>query len=79
MSSTVNHDARSSRSGSYMNIPIMDRIRERRSTDIIEPKTTGFDVNSLYKTFVDALREPNNPKSPIGTQDYIDGYRELLK
>jgi hypothetical protein len=62
-----------------MNISITDKNKERRSTDIIEPKTTVFDVNSVYKTFVDALREPNNPKSPIGTQDYIDGYRELLK
>jgi len=79
MSNNINHETRSSRSGSYMSISITDKIKERRSTDTIEPKTTGFDVYSVYKTFVDALQEPNNPKSPIGTQDYIDGYRELLK
>ena len=39
----------------------------------------GFNVQNVYETFVNSLREPNNPKSPIGTQDYIDGYRELLK
>ncbi|CAF3951992.1 unnamed protein product [Rotaria sordida] len=39
----------------------------------------GFDVHAVYDRFVVSLREPDNPKSPIGTQDYIDGYRELLK
>lgn len=71
MSSTVNNEARS---GSYMNISITDRMRERRSTDI-----TGFDIHCIYKRFIDALQEPDNAKSSIGTQDYIDGYQELLK
>jgi hypothetical protein len=59
---------------------------EIRSADSIEPvvKTThstsvGFDVQSVYAAFVAALKEPENPKSLIGTQDYINGYRELLK
>jgi len=79
MSSTTNHETRSSRSGSYTNVQIPDKMRRRRSSDTSEPKTTGFDVNRVYRAFVDALREPDNQKSPIGTQDYIDGYRELIK
>jgi hypothetical protein len=63
MSSNANRGAYS---GSFM--------RERRSID-----TTEFDVERVYETFVRSLREPNNRKSSIGTQDYIDGYRELLK
>jgi hypothetical protein len=59
---------------------------EIRSTDVIEPiiettpiTPTGFDVKRVYEAFVAALKEPKNPKSPIGTQDYINGYRELIK
>ena len=59
---------------------------EVRSTDIIEPivRTThsitgGFDVQCVYQGFVAALKESQNPQSPIGTQDYINSYRELLK
>jgi len=59
---------------------------EIRSSDVMEPvvKTThttsgGFNVQSVYEAFVDALKESENPKSPIGTQDYINGYRELIK
>ncbi|CAF1137717.1 unnamed protein product [Adineta ricciae] len=56
-----------------------------KSGDSIEPvvKTThsssGFDVEHVYHAFVAALREPCNPVSSIGTQDYINGYRELIK
>ncbi|CAF0777388.1 unnamed protein product [Rotaria sp. Silwood1] len=57
-----------------------------RSADVIEPviKTTHtlpgeFDVLSVYEAFIAALRESQNPKSSIGTQDYINGYRELIK
>lgn len=55
-----------------------------QSADTIEPvdkkpKSDGFDVQSVYEAFVRALRQPNSPQSPIGTQDYINGYRELLK
>lgn len=57
-----------------------------RSVDRLEPvgksgstADEGFNVHSVYNAFVAALREPSNPKSPIGTQDYINGYRELLK
>ena len=59
---------------------------EIKSADVIEPiiettttTTDGFDVNRVYEAFVAALKEPNNPKSLIGTQDYINGYRELMK
>ena len=59
---------------------------EIRSVDAIESdiKTThlptdGFNVQRVYQAFVAALREPQNPKSPIGTRDYINGYRELIK
>jgi hypothetical protein len=59
---------------------------EIQSADVIEPvvKTThttpgGFDVQRVYEAFVAALKESNNPQSPIGTQDYINGYRELMK
>jgi len=59
---------------------------EIRSADVIEPivKTThspptGFSVHRVYEAFVSALKEPQNPNSLIGTQDYINGYRELLK
>lgn len=82
MSSHNNKEARpmrSSRSSSHTNIPIAEKMRRRRSSDTNEPRTTGFDVHRIYETFDDALREPENPKSPIGTQAYIDGYRELLK
>lgn len=58
-----------------------------RSADAIEPvekkhsneQTKEFNVQNVYSAFVASLREPNNSKSPIGTQDYINGYRELLK
>jgi hypothetical protein len=59
---------------------------EIHSIDGIEPivktpPTTpdGFDVNRVYEAFVAALKEPQNPKSAIGTQAYINGYRELMK
>jgi hypothetical protein len=74
------------RSDSLTNIPTVEKMRPRRSTDIIEPvartstsSSSGFDVQSVYEAFVCSLREADNPKSFIGTQDYINGYRELLK
>ena len=82
MSSTVNTEPRSSRSGSAIIISPTEKMRERRSTDLTEARSkssNGFDVQRVYETFVGTLREPDNPRSPIGTQDYIDGYRELLK
>jgi hypothetical protein len=82
----MNHEHRSSRSSSVLAAASTEKMRERRSTDIVEsnPRTsatpsTGFDVQRVYETFTAALRQPDNPKSPITTQDYIDGYRELLK
>jgi hypothetical protein len=75
MSSTVNTKARS---GSAKNIPPTEKMRERRSTDVTQVNS-GFDVQRVYETFVGALYEPDNPRSSIGTQDYIDGYRELIK
>lgn len=39
----------------------------------------AFDVQTVFQAFSNALREPNHNRSSIGTQDYIDGYRELLK
>ncbi|CAF0725626.1 unnamed protein product [Rotaria sordida] len=60
--------------------------KDIRSADVIEPvvKTTHaspgeFHVLSVYEAFVAALKESQNPKSPIGTQNYINGYRELIK
>ena len=56
-----------------------------KSGDSIEPvvktihSSSGFDVEHVYHAFVADLREPCNPVSPIGTQDYINGYRELIK
>ena len=55
-----------------------------QSADVIEPvlnkpKSDGFDVQQVYEAFVAALRQPDNAQSAIGTQDYINGYRELLK
>jgi len=79
MSSTVNHEARSSRSGICTSISITEKMRERRSNDTTEANTGGFDVHRVYQAFVDALQEPDNSQSPIGTQDYINGYRELIK
>lgn len=59
---------------------------EIQSADVIEPivkanhsTSTGFDVHRVYEAFLGTLKEPENPKSPIGTQDYINGYRELIK
>jgi hypothetical protein len=59
---------------------------EIQSADVIEPvfktiPTTpgGFDVHRVYEAFIAALKESQNPNSPIGTQDYINGYRELMK
>jgi len=56
---------------------------EVRSADVIEPvvktHSGGFDVQCVYEAFVGALKDPQNPKSPIGTQNYINGYRELIK
>ncbi|CAF0782992.1 unnamed protein product [Adineta steineri] len=59
---------------------------EIRSSDVIEPivktahsTSSGFDVHNVYEAFLSALKEPENPKSPISTQDYINGYRELVK
>jgi hypothetical protein len=60
--------------------------KDIRSADAIEAivKTTqttsdGFHVQHVYEAFVAALKESENPQSPIGTQDYINGYRELIK
>lgn len=59
--------------------------KEIRSADVIEPvKTThsssgGFDVQNVYEAFVAALRDPEDPKSHVGIQEYINGYRELAK
>ncbi|CAF4923101.1 unnamed protein product, partial [Rotaria socialis] len=68
-------------SGSFSN-----KMRENRSTDINQGQNktnvsslSGFNVYCVYDKFAATLREPNNPKSPIGTQDYIDSYRELIK
>jgi len=59
---------------------------EIQSADVIQPiikmthPTSGeFNVQSVYEAFVAALKESQNPKSPIGTQDYINGYQELMK
>lgn len=75
----MSKESRNSRSGSTLT----EKLREHRSTDIAESNTrtnsNGFDVHRVYETFTSALRQPENPKSPIGTQDYINGYRELLK
>lgn len=79
MSSTTNKETRSSHSSNYTNIPAGEKPRERRSTDRTEARTTGFDVHRIYDRFAGALLEADNIKSAIGTQDYIDGYRELLK
>lgn len=57
----------------------MPMNRERRSIDSNHSKSMAFDVHTVFQAFSNALREPTHPKSPIGTQDYIDGYRELLK
>ena len=80
MSTNVSTQGRSS---SASNVSIMDKMRGRSSTDatdkISASSSNGFDVQRVYETFVTSLREPDNPNSPIGTQDYIDGYRELLK
>lgn len=64
----------------------LNDAHEIRSTDVIEPvvkkrhSSSGeFDVQSVYDAFLAAVRESQNPNSPIGTQDYINGYRELLK
>ncbi|UJR33920.1 hypothetical protein I4U23_021339 [Adineta vaga] len=57
-----------------------------QSSDVIEPvvkttysTSTGFDVREVYESFVSALKEPQNPKSSIDTQDYINGYKALVK
>ena len=62
------------------------RDNEIHSSDVIEPvvkatrsTSAGFDVELVYEAFVATLKEPRNPKSAIGTQDYINGYRELIK
>ncbi|UJR13425.1 hypothetical protein I4U23_000440 [Adineta vaga] len=77
----MNKESRSSRSGSTLISSSTDKLRERRSTDIVEPNiiSNGFDVQRVYNTFTSALLQPENPKSPISTQDYINGYRELIK
>jgi hypothetical protein len=86
MSSNVNTEARSSRASSSSNMLTTEKMRGRSSSDMINSNnristssSSGFDVQRVYETFVASLREADNPKSPIGTQDYIDGYRELLK
>ena len=57
-----------------------------RSADVIEPivktnhsTSTEFNVHLVYESFTAALKQSDNPKSPIDTQEYINGYRELLK
>jgi hypothetical protein len=73
------------RTDNIMKTTLIDE-NEIRSVDVIEPiaKTTystsgGFDVQRVYQAFLAVLKEPQNPQSPINTQDYINGYRELLK
>jgi len=50
-----------------------------RSSDVIEPIVTqsskDFDVQRVYASFVAALRDDKS----IGTQEYVYGYKELLK
>ncbi|CAF0983200.1 unnamed protein product [Adineta steineri] len=61
---------------------VENKTRDHQSTGIIKSNinsANNFDVQRVYETFFAALREPDNPKSPIGTQDYMNGYRELLK
>lgn len=72
-----------SRSDSITKTQVIDE-NDFQSADTIEPvvnktKSDGFNVQHVYEAFVQALRQPDNPQSAIGTQDYIKGYRELLK
>lgn len=50
--------------------------RSKISTGVNEDT---FDVHAVHDSFVAALKDPTDRQSPIGTQDYINGYRELLK
>ena len=83
---TVAHDTYRLRTDSITKTAPMDE-NDIQSADIMVPviKTTSvsssgaFDVQRVYTSFVAALREFDDPKSPVGTQDYINGYRELLK
>ena len=47
------------------------------------PMTTNpvdeFDVYRVRDAFTAALKDKSNGQSEIGTQDYLDGYRHLLK
>ncbi|CAF3880733.1 unnamed protein product [Rotaria sp. Silwood1] len=86
MHSSSNHEVRSGHSGNFSNHLTTEKLKDHRSNDITElhSKTNTyssneFNVHRVYDTWVAILQEPNNPKSPIGTQDYIDGYKELLK
>ncbi|CAF3109295.1 unnamed protein product [Rotaria socialis] len=81
MHNSANNELDCTYSGSFSN-----KMRENRSTDINQGQNktnvsslSGFNVYCVYDKFAATLREPNNPKSPIGTQDYIDSYRELIK
>ena len=42
-------------------------------------QASAFDVNRVDQAFAAALRDSSSSRSAIGTQDYINGYRELLK
>ncbi|CAF1231920.1 unnamed protein product [Rotaria sordida] len=61
-------------SDNFSNNSSIEKIKEYQLNDINE-----FNVYRVYDTFIASLREPNNSESSIGTQDYIDGYRELIK
>ncbi|CAF3865811.1 unnamed protein product [Rotaria sordida] len=61
-------------SDNFSNNSSIEKIKEYQLNDINE-----FNVYRVYDTFIASLRESNNSESPIGTQDYIDGYRELIK
>lgn len=85
VSGLIQNDSSRLRTDSLTKIKPIDE-NDIRSPDMIEPvvkmspsSSTGFDVQHVYEAFVAALRDPKSPRSPIGTQDYINGYRELLK
>ena len=69
-------EGRSSRSDSFNTT---DKPKERRSIETQDSRSTAFDVQVVFQSFSNALREPDSSQSSIGTQDYINGYRELLK
>ncbi|CAM4826268.1 unnamed protein product [Rotaria magnacalcarata] len=81
MNNSAHNELDCTHSGSFSN-----KMRENPSADTNQGQnktntssSSGFNVYCVYDKFAATLREPNNPKSPIGTQDYIDSYRELIK